>query len=146
MADATNRCGTIGCYVDGPHSHGTTTGGNQVENKLRWRIAGLEAKVKRLRTRDLAMKEQEAEVERLRGDYETSHASRVHADTAVLDLEAENERLRAQVDTLTDVIERIGTTAEARIEAALALLESIPPHERGLELVKAIEALKGEKP
>ena len=58
MADATNRCGIIGCYVEGPHSHGTTTGGTQVENKLRWRIAGLEAKVKRLRTRDLAMKEQ----------------------------------------------------------------------------------------
>jgi hypothetical protein len=23
------KCGIIGCYVEGPHSHGTTTGGNQ---------------------------------------------------------------------------------------------------------------------
>jgi len=39
-----------------------------------------------------------------------------------IDLMNEVERLRAQVDTLTDVIERIGTTAEARIEAALGQL------------------------
>ena len=36
------------------------------------------------------------ENERLRGDYESSHASRVHADTAVLRLEAEVERLEAE--------------------------------------------------
>ena len=58
----------------------------------------------------------------------------------------ENERLRAQVDTLTDVIERIGTTAEARIDAALALLAGwhcVDTYEQTLHDA-VVKALKGE--
>jgi len=71
------------------------------------------------------------------------------------DLQAEVERLRAQVDTLTDVIERIGTTAEARIDAALALhkpkgLKVVPgPQYCGVcgtpHPCPTVEALGGEK-
>ena len=59
-----------------------------------------------------------------------------------IDLMNEVERLRAQVDTLTDVIERIGTTAEARIEAALAILEE---DDHYMMAERAVKALKGEK-
>ncbi|HUW10983.1 MAG TPA: hypothetical protein VM537_14730 [Anaerolineae bacterium] len=54
----------------------------------------------------------------------------------------EVERLRAQVDTLTDVIERIGTTAEARIDEALAILEE---DDHYMMAERAVKALKGEK-
>ena len=60
-----------------------------------------------------------------------------------IDLMNEVERLRAQVDTLTDVIERIGTTAEARIDAALALYDAameIPPLAE-----RMANALRGKK-
>ena len=58
----------------------------------------------------------QARIEDLLGAYETSHASRVHADTAVLSLEAEVERLRAAT--------RYRNTHDvraSRIDAALAL-------------------------
>ena len=58
----------------------------------------------------------------------------------------ENERLRAQVDTLTDVIERMGTAAEARIDAALAKAEPSLRSREGWGVVREmVEALKGEK-
>ena len=58
----------------------------------------------------------------------------------------EVERLRAQVDTLTDVIERIGTTAEARLDAALAIAEVVA-WTADLEtlLGRLVKALKGKK-
>jgi hypothetical protein len=79
----------------------------------------------------------EAEAERLRGDYETSHASRVHADSCVLRLEAEAEveRLRLDYDHLDAyLMERTGSmigwklrseAAEAEVERLRAALREI---------------------
>ena len=74
------------------------------------------------------------------------------AESEVHRLEEENERLRAQVDTLTDVIERMGTAAEARIDAALAIFgEPVTPSDYGSfqvvrdQVSRAVKALKGVK-
>jgi CDGSH-type Zn-finger protein len=99
------------------------------------------------------------EVERLRGDYETSHASRVHADTAVLRLEAEVERLRTLTcrcgDSQKEMVcvdchmtDMVGVESEverlrARTNAALGLYETameIPPLAEQM-----VKALRGEK-
>ena len=65
-----------------------------------------------------------------------------HCPTCLLE---ENERLRAQVDTLTDVIERMGTAAEARIDAALAKAEPSLRSREGWGVVREmVEALKGK--
>jgi len=52
-----------------------------------------------------------AEVERLRGDYETSHASRLQAEQALDRSEAEVKRLRAALEKLIDYARQLELVA-----------------------------------